>query len=189
MDFRAQRGPGGLGNLPLHEERAVFHGLGRIEDVEVGRLPAATAATTSPSSLQSRLFQVESCRSSKLTRPVQGYNFKSLRDISPFLEPKGSGISALWARTTALRHNCFVVVGYPEKVDVAHKWPSTPEYYNSAIVVNPDGETVANYRKTHLYCTDETWALESPKGFFRGHIPELGNTAIGICEFVPWRWF
>ncbi|KAI6315702.1 hypothetical protein MCOR30_009573 [Pyricularia oryzae] len=31
-----------------------------------------------------------------------GQNSLSLRDISPFLEPVGSGISALWARTTAL---------------------------------------------------------------------------------------
>jgi predicted amidohydrolase len=119
-----------------------------------------------------------------LTILVIGYNFKSLRDISPFLEPSGSGISSLWARTTALRHNCVVVVGYPEKADVAHKWPSSPEYYNSAIVVNAEGETIANYRKTHLYYTDETWALESSKGFFRGFIPGLGQTAMGICKLI-----
>jgi predicted amidohydrolase len=113
---------------------------------------------------------------------LPGYNFKSLKDISPFLEHSGSGISSLWARTTALKHNCYVVVGYPEKVTHSRKQNQQPEYYNSAIVVNPDGETVANYRKTHLYCTDETWALESERGFFRGYIPELGNTAIGICK-------
>ncbi|KAI6274551.1 hypothetical protein MCOR34_011498 [Pyricularia oryzae] len=32
-----------------------------------------------------------------------GYNFESLEEIQPYLEPKGSGISALWARTTALK--------------------------------------------------------------------------------------
>lgn len=113
---------------------------------------------------------------------LTGYNFKSQRDISSFLEPSGSGISSLWARTTALKHNCFVVVGYPEKVELGHRGSTSPEYYNSAIVVSPDGETVANYRKSHLYDVDETWALESPEGFFRGNIPELGNTAIGICK-------
>ncbi|KAI0096000.1 hypothetical protein GGR51DRAFT_544488 [Nemania sp. FL0031] len=110
-----------------------------------------------------------------------GYNFKSLRDISPFLEPQGSGITALWARTVALKLNCLVTVGYPEKVDVKPKWPTSPEYYNSVIVVNSDGETIANYRKTHLYYTDETWALEGPDGFYSGFIPGLGNTAMGIC--------
>jgi protein N-terminal amidase len=114
---------------------------------------------------------------------VAGYNFKSLNHIAPFLEPSGSGISSLWARTTALKYNCNVVVGYPEKVDVAEQWPTSPEYYNSAIMVNSEGETVVNYRKSFLYAVDETWALESRDGFFEGYIPGLGNTAMGICKF------
>lgn len=117
-----------------------------------------------------------------------GYNFKSLNDISPFLEPTGSGITSLWARTTALKHNCVVAAGYPEKVDVSKKWPTSPEYYNSLIVVNEDGETIANYRKTHLYYTDETWALEG-QGFDSGHIPGVGNVALGICmDLNPYRF-
>jgi protein N-terminal amidase len=60
------------------------------------------------------------------------------------------------------------------------KWPTDPEYYNAALVVSPDGETAANYRKSHLYYTDETWALEG-QGFFAGRLPGLGKTAIGIC--------
>ncbi|KAI1123304.1 hypothetical protein F5Y10DRAFT_252107 [Nemania abortiva] len=125
-----------------------------------------------------------------------GYNFKSLREISPFLEPKGSGISALWARTVALKYNCLVTVGYPEKVDIKPKWPTSPEYYNSVIVVNSDGETIANYRKTFLYYTDETWALEGHEGFYGGFIPGLGNTSMGICMDLnprkfeaPWHAF
>lgn len=112
-----------------------------------------------------------------------GYNFRSLQDISPFLEPSGSGITSLWARTMALKYNCNVSVGYPEKVDVSGKWPTGPEYYNSNIVVNGDGETIANYRKSFLYHTDQTWALEGQGGFYDGWIPGLGNTAIGICKF------
>lgn len=125
-----------------------------------------------------------------------GYNFKSLQDIAPFLEPSGSGITSLWARTIALKYNCIVTVGYPEKVDVSPKWPTGPEYYNSAIVVNGDGETIANYRKNFLYYTDETWALEGGRGFFDGFIPGLGNTSIGICMDInpykfeaPWSAF
>jgi protein N-terminal amidase len=90
------------------------------------------------------------------------------------------GISGLWAQTTALKHDCTVVVGYPEKVDVSAKWPASPEYYNSALVVNGDGDTVGNYRKSFLYYTDETWALEGPDGFFRSKLPGLGNVALGI---------
>ena len=101
--------------------------------------------------------------------------------MAPHLEPSGSGITSLWARTTALKHDCTVVAGYPEKVDIADRWPASVEYYNSALAVNEDGETVANYRKTHLFCTDETWALENPKGFYDGFLPGLGQTAMGIC--------
>ncbi|KAM0435244.1 hypothetical protein ACHAPT_003334 [Fusarium lateritium] len=124
-----------------------------------------------------------------------GYNFKSLQDITPFLEPSGSGITSLWARTIALKYNCIVTVGYPEKADVSPKWPTGPEYYNSLIVVNGDGETIANYRKSFLYYTDETWALEG-SGFYDGVIPGLGNTSIGICMDInpykfeaPWHAF
>ncbi|KAK4086182.1 hypothetical protein Purlil1_9494 [Purpureocillium lilacinum] len=118
-----------------------------------------------------------------------GYNFKSLQDITPFLEPSGSGITSLWARTIALKYNCYVTVGYPEKVDVSPKWPTGPEYYNSAIVVNGDGETIANYRKSFLYYTDETWALEGNRGFYDGFLPGLGNTSIGICmDLNPYKF-
>jgi protein N-terminal amidase len=82
-----------------------------------------------------------------------------------------------------LKYECVVTVGYPEKVDVAPKWPASPEYYNSAITVNADGETIANYRKSFLYYTDETWALEGPDGFFDGEIEGLGNVAMGICKW------
>lgn len=51
-------------------------------------------------------------------------------------------------------------------------------------MVNGDGETIANYRKSFLYYTDETWALEGNRGFYDGFIPGLGNTSIGICESI-----
>ncbi|KAK4242480.1 hypothetical protein C8A03DRAFT_29238 [Achaetomium macrosporum] len=117
-----------------------------------------------------------------------GYNFKSSKHISPFFEEAGSGITSLWARTTALKHDCTVVVGYPEKVDVSAKWPASPEYYNSALVVNGDGDSIGNYRKSFLYYTDETWALEGADGFFRGKIPGLGSVALGICtDLNPYK--
>ncbi|KAH7321651.1 carbon-nitrogen hydrolase [Rhexocercosporidium sp. MPI-PUGE-AT-0058] len=117
-----------------------------------------------------------------------GYNFRSLQHISPYLEPTAAGITSLWARTTALKHNCIVAAGYPEKVDVSKKWPANPEYYNSCIMVNAEGETIANYRKSFLYYTDETWALEG-KGFYAGEIEGLGNIAMGICmDLNPYKF-
>ncbi|KAH6715419.1 carbon-nitrogen hydrolase [Leptodontidium sp. MPI-SDFR-AT-0119] len=118
-----------------------------------------------------------------------GYNFQSLAQISPFLEPTTAGITSLWARTTALKYNCVVIAGYPEKVDLSPKWPASPEYYNSAITVNAEGETIANYRKSFLYSTDETWALEGPDGFYDGEIDGLGTVAMGICmDLNPYKF-
>ena len=102
-----------------------------------------------------------------------------MAQISPFLEPTTAGITSLWARVTALKYNCVVTAGYPEKVDLSPKWPASPEYYNSAVTINADGETIANYRKSFLYSTDETWALEGPDGFYDGEINGLGTVAMG----------
>ncbi|KAI9658159.1 MAG: Carbon-nitrogen hydrolase [Alyxoria varia] len=43
-----------------------------------------------------------------------GYNFPNLESIIPYLEPTAAGPSTLWARRTAARLGCNVVVGYPE---------------------------------------------------------------------------
>lgn len=118
-------------------------------------------------------------------RSSPGCNFKSLNEISPFLELSGFGISSLWARTTALKHNCHVVVGYPEKVDVEPIWPTSPEYYNSCIMVDGEGETVGNYRKSFLD-VDERWALEGRDGFFDEEVDGLGVIAMGICSDIKY---
>ena len=109
-----------------------------------------------------------------------GYNFKSLQHITPFLEHSGSGITSLWARTTALKYDCTVAVGYPERADRGGSGYVGPQNFNSAIVVNGDGETVTNYRKSFLYYTDETWASEGT-GFFHGQVGNLGQVTMGIC--------
>ncbi|KAK3994721.1 hypothetical protein QBC44DRAFT_285459 [Cladorrhinum sp. PSN332] len=127
---------------------------------------------------------------------LTGYNFKSLQHISPCLEHGGTGITSLWARTTALKHECAVIAGYPEKVDVSNKWPTSSKYYNSALMIDCDGEAVGNYRKSHLYFTDETWALEGRDGFFDADVPGVGTVAMGICTDInpykldaPWEAF
>jgi protein N-terminal amidase len=112
-----------------------------------------------------------------------GYNFKSQEQICPYLEPTTSGRSTLWAQETARKYKCFVTVGYPEIAEIG-KSPTdsiVSRYYNSAVTVNAEGDVIANYRKSFLYYTDETWALEG-SGFFSGKIANLGNVAMGICE-------
>ncbi|KAL2126002.1 hypothetical protein VTI74DRAFT_1975 [Chaetomium olivicolor] len=115
---------------------------------------------------------------------LSGYNFKSSEHISPYLEPTASGVSTQWARTTARKYGCTVAVGYPEKTEGTQ----TSEQYNSLVVVNAEGETLANYSKSFLYYTDETWAREG-KGFYGGKLGNFGQVAMGICmDINPYKF-
>ncbi|MCJ1247873.1 Carbon-nitrogen hydrolase [Trapelia coarctata] len=51
------------------------------------------------------------------------------------------------------------------------KYAASIYNYNSTLTVSPTGEVLAHYRKTHLYYTDETWALPSPSGWLTTDIP------------------
>ncbi|KAF2755941.1 carbon-nitrogen hydrolase [Pseudovirgaria hyperparasitica] len=104
-----------------------------------------------------------------------GYNFHSLEEITPYLEPTAAGRTTEWARTVASRLGCHVTIGYPEV-----NTTDPPKNYNSTITVSPLGEVLLNYRKTHLYYTDETWASEGP-GFYSGTLGTLGAVTHGIC--------
>ena len=162
--------------------------LNRVDPVDIENLDLLVLPEMAFSGMSARCHGLQLAR---LTLHA-GYNFKSREQIIPFLEPPGSGISSLWARTTALKYDCIVAVGYPER---ARKEPSGEDHYNSLIVVNGDGETVANYRKSFLYYTDETWAKEGG-GFYQGEIQDLGTVAMGICMDInpykfqtPWSAF
>lgn len=106
---------------------------------------------------------------------IPGYNFKSAQEISPFLEPAITGLSSAWAKNAALIYDCTVICGYPERAT------SGSECYNTAVVVDGEGDVIGNYRKRHLYYTDETWANEGPEAFFSQELERLGKAALGIC--------
>ncbi|KAI9766788.1 MAG: Carbon-nitrogen hydrolase [Geoglossum simile] len=121
-----------------------------------------------------------------------GYSFGSLSGISPHLEATAAGPSTIWASSTARRLNCYVTVGYPE---IAHASEDrSVSRYNSAVMVSPAGSVIANYRKHHLYTTDETWAEEGRDGFFVSDVSALGNVAMGIfvqlegMDINPYRY-
>ncbi|KAL1637283.1 hypothetical protein SLS58_009374 [Diplodia intermedia] len=105
---------------------------------------------------------------------LTGYNFASLEAIAPFLEPTAAGASTKWAIDVATRLRCHVTVGYPEQAADGHR-------YNATVTVSPAGEVLANYRKTFLYYTDETWAHEGDRHFFSGNLGALGPVSMGIC--------
>ena len=128
-----------------------------------------------------------------------GYNFHSLEEIQPFLEPTTAGISTQWAMQVAKHYGCHVTVGYPEIA--THETPPTP--YNSLVTVSPQGIILNNYRKSFLYYTDETWAREGPASqthklsdprspddpFFSGLLGDLGYVTLGICmDINPYKF-
>lgn len=98
-------------------------------------------------------------------------------------------------------------VGYPEVVAENTEDNEKEAYYNSLVVVDGNGEVLVNYRKSFLYYTDETWALEGDvkRGFARLSFPPgslsgrsgsgSGNddtplaTTFGICmDINPYRF-
>ena len=97
---------------------------------------------------------------------------------------------------------CHVIAGYPEistDTDDATQHTSingngTPtesiyKRYNSTVAVSPTGDILANYRKSFLYYTDETWAAEGPTGFFCDTLGALGKVGLGICmDINPYQF-
>jgi protein N-terminal amidase len=132
-----------------------------------------------------------------------GYNFHSLEEIQPFLEPTTSGISTEWAQKIAKHYKCHVTVGYPEITTPATNPADSQTQYNSTVTVSPDGEILHNYRKSFLYYTDETWASEGPGSrshklsnptspdspFYAGQLGKLGKVTMGICmDINPYKF-
>ncbi|GHJ84903.1 hypothetical protein NliqN6_1305 [Naganishia liquefaciens] len=110
---------------------------------------------------------------------LTGYMFTSAADIQPFLEPPRIGRTSLFCRELATRYKCWVVGGYPELA--GYEGDQALPGYNSAVLVSPTGEVMANYRKSFLYDTDKTWAREGDGFKVYDLPPPLNRTVLGIC--------
>jgi hypothetical protein len=69
-----------------------------------------------------------------LSSPIKlnsiGYNFHSLEEIQPYLEPTTGGITTRWAIQVAQHYNCTVTVGYPELTITEPKTQCTCAYFS-----------------------------------------------------------
>jgi predicted amidohydrolase len=113
-----------------------------------------------------------------------GYLFASAAEARAVAEPDdGPTFRAL--REVCQRRGCWLVAGYPELAG--------ERMYNSAMVIDPDGERVFTYRKTLLYEADRTWASPGDSGYRRIETPR-GAFGVGICmdmndpRFLLWVW-
>ncbi|CAG8445975.1 2459_t:CDS:10 [Funneliformis mosseae] len=112
-----------------------------------------------------------------------GYVFNDKDHIKPYLEDSETGTSVKWAKAQSIRLRAFTVVGYPQIVK-----GNPDKCYNSLCFVNPYGELIETYQKTHLYETDESWAEEGP-GFKSINVPGLGKIGFGICmDLNPYQF-
>ncbi len=102
---------------------------------------------------------------------VTGYAFESVEAARTVAEtPEGPTFVAL-ARV-ARDHRCWIVSGFPEDAD--------ERLYNSAHVIDPQGQLAFVYRKTMLYEADLPWATPGDSGW-RSFETTAGSFAVGIC--------
>jgi len=97
---------------------------------------------------------------------LSGYNIgQRVQDLAQ----QADGPACQQAAQIAREANIAILYGYPERLDT--------EVYNSALLIDRNGSTRANYRKTHLYGSYE-------KSFFKPgdtlFIAELEGLNIGI---------
>lgn len=84
-----------------------------------------------------------------------GYNFRSFEDVEPFAESEIDGISITWAKETAKRLNCHVMIGFPQRI----REEGVKQIYNAMGIVSNLGELIKVYHKTQLYPpVDPLWA-------------------------------
>lgn len=107
---------------------------------------------------------------------LTGYVFQTKEEAEALAEVADKGKTFAWCQRHARRLQCMVMCGYIEK-DPAHE----RHFYNSMMVLSPEGELVCNPRKTFLYETDKVWAKEGD-GFKTWYCPWLDKTiSFGIC--------
>lgn len=100
-----------------------------------------------------------------------GYCFPDRASVEAVAETAG-GPTAQALREVAREAECWLVAGFPE-VD-------GDNLYNSALVLDPAGETAFVYRKTLLYEADMPWATPGDSGY---PILECAGVrfSVGIC--------
>jgi predicted amidohydrolase len=106
-----------------------------------------------------------------------GYLFADADAIRPYTEPAtGPGFARLSA--VAQQYGCYVICGYAERAEGAGQ--AAGPLYNSARLIGPSGELLANYRKRLLFPADTTWATAGDLPYPQLATP-FGRLTAGIC--------
>lgn len=117
---------------------------------------------------------------------------------------QGKGATYELATSLAKEMQCYLVAGFPEQAsaqalsecdvengmfDARTPFPDSDSLYrprvarkafNSAMLVDPNGQLVNIFRKHFLYEADTSWADEGP-GFSYVQLPNLGRVCVAVC--------
>jgi predicted amidohydrolase len=104
-----------------------------------------------------------------------GYCWQSREEIAPFVETVPGPITDRFQRIAA-KFDCWIAVG------LAEVEPSTGVFYNTLVLVGPDG-VAGKYRKTHSYIAEPAWAKDGDLGFTVVETP-IGKIGMIICMDV-----
>jgi predicted amidohydrolase len=108
---------------------------------------------------------------------LSGYNLGD--DCARMAEPV-DGASAQEAARIAKRHGIALLYGYAERDGDA--------IYNSILLIGPDGERLANYRKVHLFGPEEKRLFEPGKDYVTATLNGL-TIGLAICYDVEFPEF
>ena len=121
-----------------------------------------------------------------------GYVFTDSNHIAPYLEDPHTGPTTSFCSQLAQRVGCYVVAGYAERlqthetskirvlIEQENKSETLQNVFvekevhqigaNSAVVYDPHGMRIGDYRKTNLFRTDMTWAKPGEPSYYPTYV-------------------
>ena len=106
---------------------------------------------------------------------TSGYVFKSIEEVKSVSESAFTGRTATLFKKLAKQYDCSLVVGFPEKY--------RDQYFNSSILVNPDGKIYV-YRKIHLFYEENLFFAPGNIGF--QVFPAKKDVQVGLMICFDW---
>ena len=103
---------------------------------------------------------------------VSGYSFSSRNDISQYVISKDDYLLTSLSEI-AKDHGVYIIIGLAERDN------STQIYYNSAVIIGPDGRQICTYRKVNAESRWSCPGSADQKGFFD---TPWGRVGLLICS-------
>ena len=120
--------------------------------------------------------------------------FPDAPSIAPYLEHPQTGPTSAFCAELARHLQCYVVAGFPERLESPSDTTPNPSSEcsassesprigaNAAVLFDSTGQPLHTYHKSNLFQTDLPWARPGP-GFAVLDLPHpFGRTAIAICN-------